>query len=85
MVLGEEQGIDLRIQHIEEDLGLALVGQHATRGEIANWVARRLGVRVPQFIDAEKDRGAHRRVDNANLRIATGWKPQFPDFQSTLC
>jgi nucleoside-diphosphate-sugar epimerase len=57
-------------------------GQHATRGEIARWVAQKVGVGIPRFIDADEDRGSHRRVDNTKLRRETGWTPEYPDFQS---
>ena len=57
-------------------------GQHATRGEIARWVAKKVGVEIPRFMDADKDRGPHRRVDNTKLRRETGWAPEYPDFQS---
>ena len=57
-------------------------GQHATRGEIAKWVAQKIGVAIPRFIDPDEDRGAHRRVDNTKLRRETGWAPEYPDFQS---
>ena len=57
-------------------------GQHATRGEIAKWVAQKIGVAIPRFIDPDEDRGAHRRVDNTKLRRESGWAPEYPDFQS---
>ena len=57
-------------------------GQHATRGEIATWVAETLGVSPPEFIGAEEDRGPHRRVSNAKICSDLGWKPNFPNFQT---
>jgi len=56
--------------------------QHATRGQIAKWVARRLGVQEPKFTGIGSDRGANRRVDSSKLRKTFNWAPKFPDFQS---
>jgi len=57
-------------------------GQHATRGEIANWVADRVGVQAPEFIGASEDHGPNRRVENSKIKKVFGWVPQFADFQS---
>ena len=57
-------------------------GQHATRGEIADWVASRVGVPKPAFIGAEEDGGPHRRVDSSKIVRVFGWVPRFGDFQS---
>ena len=57
-------------------------GQHATRGQIAQWVAERLGVREPKFLDPTNDQGPNRRVNNFKLKNELGWMPKYPDFQS---
>jgi len=57
-------------------------GQHATRGEIAQWVAQRLNVPEPVFTGVGDTRGGHRRVDPSKISQVLGWKPKFPDFQS---
>ena len=57
-------------------------GQHAKRGEIAEWVANRVGVSVPAFVGADADNGPNRRVDNAHICNELKWSPQYPDFQS---
>jgi nucleoside-diphosphate-sugar epimerase len=57
-------------------------GQHATRGEIARWVAQRLGVTEPVFTGSGDTRGGHRRVDPSKAFDVLGWKPKFPNFQS---
>ena len=57
-------------------------GQYATRGEIANWVADRVGVPTPEFIGASEDHGPNRRVDNSKISNALVWEPEFADFQS---
>ena len=57
-------------------------GQHATRGQIASWVAQRLGVKEPEFTGIDSDRGANRRVDSSKIRKTFTWAPKFPDFQS---
>jgi nucleoside-diphosphate-sugar epimerase len=57
-------------------------GQHATRGEIADWVASRVGVPKPAFINADVDRSPHRRVDSSKIGRVFGWVPRFADFQS---
>ena len=57
-------------------------GQHATRGEIADWVASRVGVPKPAFIGADEDKGPHRRVDSSKIGREFGWVPAFADFQS---
>ena len=57
-------------------------GQHVTRGQIAKWVAQRLGVQEPEFTGIGSDRGANRRVDSSKLRRTFNWAPKFPDFQS---
>jgi nucleoside-diphosphate-sugar epimerase len=57
-------------------------GQHATRGEIARWVAQRLKVPEPVFTGVGDTRGGHRRVDSTKISQVLGWKPKFPDFQS---
>ena len=57
-------------------------GQHATRGEIARWVAQRLNVPEPVFTGVGDTRGGHRRVDPSKISQVLGWKPKFPDFQS---
>ena len=43
-------------------------GQHATRGEIARWVAQRLKVPEPVFTGVGDTRGGHRRVDPPKFR-----------------
>lgn len=57
-------------------------GQHATRGEISNWVADRVGVQAPEFIGASEDHGPNRRVENSKIKKVFGWVPQFADFQT---
>jgi nucleoside-diphosphate-sugar epimerase len=57
-------------------------GQHAKRGEIAEWVASRVGASVPAFIDADADKGANRRVDNTRICNDLKWSPKYPNFQS---
>ena len=57
-------------------------GQHATRGEIARWVAQRLKVPEPVFTGVDDSRGGHRRIDPSKISKVLGWKPKFPDFQS---
>ena len=57
-------------------------GQHATRGEIADWVASRVGVHKPAFIGADEDGGPHRRVNSSKLNRVFGWTPRFADFQT---
>jgi len=57
-------------------------GQHATRGEIARWVAQRLKVPEPVFTGVGDTRGGHRRVDPSKISQVLGWKPKFPNFQS---
>ncbi len=57
-------------------------GQHATRGEIARWVAQRLNVQEPVFTGVGDTRGGHRLVDASKISQVLGWKPKFPDFQS---
>jgi nucleoside-diphosphate-sugar epimerase len=57
-------------------------GQHATRGEIANWVAGRVGVQAPEFIGAPEDHGPNRCVENSKIKKVFGWVPRFADFQT---
>jgi nucleoside-diphosphate-sugar epimerase len=57
-------------------------GQHATRGEIARWVAHKLKVPEPVFTGVGDTRGGHRRVDPSKISQVLGWEPKFPDFQS---
>ena len=57
-------------------------GQHASRGEIVDWVASRVGVPKPAFIDVDEDKGSHRRVDSSKIGQVFGWVPRFADFQS---
>ena len=57
-------------------------GQHATRGEIARWVAQRLKVPEPVFTGVGDTRGGHRRVDPSKISQVLGWKPKCPNFQS---
>ena len=57
-------------------------GQHATRGQIAKWVAQRLGVQEPEFTGIGSDRGANRRVDPSRLKQSCNWSPKFPNFES---
>ena len=57
-------------------------GQHATRGQIARWVANRLGVPAPVFTGTGSDRGGNRRVDSSKLMQSTKWVPKFSNFQS---
>ena len=57
-------------------------GQHATRGEIADWVASRVGVPKAKFFGADEDTGPNRRVDSSKIGREFGWVPAFADFQS---
>jgi nucleoside-diphosphate-sugar epimerase len=60
-------------------------GAPATRGEIANWTAHRLGIPAPLFTGAP--RGSRRPVPlqrtiiSTKLQSALQWKPQFPTFR----
>lgn len=68
--------------HFQGGVLNACDGQHATRGEIVNWVAGQLGLMAPQFKEIAQDQGPNRRVDNSKIKSLLGWLPKYPDFQS---
>jgi nucleoside-diphosphate-sugar epimerase len=57
----------------------------ATRREIADWLAARLGVPAPRFTDApaagRRATTPDRIIANARLKQALGWRPAFPSFR----
>jgi nucleoside-diphosphate-sugar epimerase len=57
----------------------------ATKGEIVDWLARRIGVAKPDFTGAPA--GGRRAVTpdriivNAKLKTELGWRPSCPTFR----
>lgn len=51
------------------------------RGEVAEWVARRLGVRAPAFSGVAARGGLDRAISNEKIKTRTGWRPRFASFR----
>jgi len=56
-------------------------GSHATRLEITEWLANRLGVDPPGFAGAQDGDGPNRQISNARIRDDLGWSPAYPSYR----
>lgn len=55
--------------------------RHASRAEIVEWVAKRLDLKNPGFVEIEQPGHPDRRVVSENIREIFNWKPKFPGFE----
>ena len=49
--------------------------------EVYEWLANRLGIKLPAAVDSYAGRGGSKRCRNAQLR-ASGWQPSITDYRS---
>lgn len=58
----------------------------ARKSEVVAWLARRLGVAMPEFtglpIGLRRSVTPDRVILNTKLKSRSGWRPQFPDFRA---
>jgi len=55
------------------------------RGEVVEWLARRLGVKRPEFSGVvargRVGLGLDRVISNEKIKTRTGWRPRFANFR----
>ena len=56
-------------------------GNHASRFEVVEWLAERLGVEAPSFTGDDEDDVPNRKVSNDRISDELGWTPAYPSFR----
>ena len=57
-------------------------GNHATRGQIASWIAENLNSGEPVFKEDDDENTPNRKVSNNRILDELSWSPKFSSYQS---
>ena len=56
-------------------------GNHATRGQIANWLAENLNVKKPAFMEDDEEDLPNRKISNNRILDELPWSPKYTNYQ----
>ncbi len=56
-------------------------GSHASRGQIANWLADKLDANQPVFNEDDVENTPNRKISSNRILDELSWAPKFPNFQ----